>query len=425
MYALTVRPEVKSSSFYDACAILDIVTRCPKCGSPLSGKACKRCADKGIFRVFNREMLLLVVLSGITIPLFLFTRSMAARNRAMNVEIATTWYEQGRHQLQAGQIPQAIQSFRNATTNDHDNDKYSLALAEALSAANDIEEARQALLRLRSSSPENGEINLDLARLAARQARVPEAVRYYRNALYGVWPPEQMAGQPLRVRTELVRFLLSTGDESQALSELLILSSDIPDNAQAHDNIGGLFLEAGDSQHAMQQFERALRLDGKDTLALSGAGRATFQVGDYNRARRYLEAAIANGVSSNELSDLLETTRLVLSRDPLAPGLGAAERIRRISVDLASVENELQTCIGRRQDDPKSQLVLNPLLSELMDGLQGPFRPAELRSDAEGFRVGLDLIGRIETAIREVCSDSSPLHNALSRIAKKHGVSEQ
>src|SRR5205807_7964739 len=121
-------------------------------------------------------------------------------------------------------------------------------------------EARQALLRLRISRPENGEINLDLARLAVKEGEMDDAVHYYHNAVYGVWPPDQMTSQRTRVRTALARFLFGACDNSRALSELLILSSDIPDDAASHNNVGRLFLEAGDSQHAMEQFTRTLRI---------------------------------------------------------------------------------------------------------------------------------------------------------------------
>src|SRR5438034_4177222 len=177
---------------------------CPRCGGPLVAETCERCAKKVVLRIMPREVVLLVVLSALVIPLFIFTRSMAARNRAMNVDIAGTWYRSGQQQLKAGDTKGAIESFRNATTNDHDNGEYTLALATALAAADHIEEARQALLRLRAPAPENGEINLNLARLSAKEGKMDEAVRYYHNALFGTWPPNRMAIQRTKVRTELV-----------------------------------------------------------------------------------------------------------------------------------------------------------------------------------------------------------------------------
>lgn len=350
---------------------------------------------------------------------------MAAHNRARNVAIANVWYQQGQQQLRAGNTQQAIDSFRNATTNDHDNSNYTLALSAALAAEGHIEEARQALLRLRAAAPENGEINLTLARLATGEGNMPEAVRYYHNALFGVWLPDQMASQRTKVRTELVRFLLAAGDKSQALSELLILSSDTPDNGPAHDNVGQLFLDAGDPRDALEQFTRSLRLNARDPDALSGAGQASFDLGDYGKARRYLEAAIAHDSRSSDAPTLLETAKFVLSRDPLAPRLGTEERVRRLTDDLTFVSDELQSCIINRQDDERSLVVLKPLLTELTDGLETQFQPDGLRADPEGFRTGLNLIQRSETATSQICRESSAFHNALMLIGKKYGVAEQ
>jgi tetratricopeptide (TPR) repeat protein len=243
---------------------------CSKCGKVLTSDNCPRCTGNAVFRIFQKELALLILLVLAVVPLFLFTRSMAARNRAMNVAIANKWYEQGQERLRSGHIQEAIDCFRNATTNDHDNAEYTLALADALASADHVEEARQALLRLRTAAPESGEINLNLARLDAKEGRTTEAVLYYHNALYGIWPPDQLAGQRARVRVELVQYLLAAQDTSRAVSELLILSSDIRDNVPSHNNVGQMFLEAGDSQQAVEQFAQALRINSKDPDALNG-----------------------------------------------------------------------------------------------------------------------------------------------------------
>jgi tetratricopeptide (TPR) repeat protein len=397
---------------------------CSKCGQPLVSGICARCENRTVLRVFRREVVLLVMLCAVTVPLFLFTRSMAARNRAMNVEMASAWYRQGQAQLKEDNVDGAIQSFRNAATNDHDNSEYTLVLASALAAGNHLEDARQVLMRLRNSAPESGEINLNLARLSAKEGKLSEAIRYYHNALYGTWPPDQLLIRT-NVRTELVRLLLTTGDTSRALSELLILSSDVPDTEQAHNQVGQMFLQAGDLQHALEQFNRVLRLNGKNVEALQGAGQASFNLGNYDDARRFLDAAVSNGDKSEETADLLETTGLVLSRDPLAPGLSTAERIRRLTVDLNSAGEELEPCLAKTQDDQGAQTVLLPLASELDEGMKTIYRSRDLRSDAEGFRTGLSLVYRIGAATQQICHESSALHRAMLLIGKKHGVAEQ
>jgi tetratricopeptide (TPR) repeat protein len=378
-----------------------------------------------VFRIVQREILLLIVLGGLLIALFLLTRSMAERNRSMNIETAATWYRLGQEQMNNGDAKAAIESFRNAATNDHDNAQYTLVLATALGAADHTDEARQALLRLRGSSPESGEINLNLARLAAKQGEIAEAVRYYHNALFGVWPPSETSNQRSRVRTELVRFLLDRGQAGQALPELLILSSDIPDTERAHMDLGRLFLTAGDSQHALEEFKRVLQINRQNGTALSGAGQAAYNLMDYNRARGYLEAAVSGGIQSSTESTLLATTKLVLSNDPLVSGIRTEERIRRVMADLNSASEDLRSCISKKQNDQSSLVVLEPLWIEIDQYMEPQFHPTVFRRDPEEFTTALNLIRRVEVATEEICAESSPIHTALLLIARKHGVGEQ
>ena len=77
-------------------------------------------------------------------------------------------------------------------------------------------------MTLRESEPEDREINLQLARLAATQQDVTEALRFYHNALYAPWPLEQADGRR-DVRLELIRLLLDHNQAGRAISELLAL----------------------------------------------------------------------------------------------------------------------------------------------------------------------------------------------------------
>jgi len=154
-----------------------------------------------------------------------------------------------------------------------DDKRYVLALAQALALKRDDDAARSALITLRESAPEDPEINLQLARLAATRQDVTEALRFYHNALYAPWPSEQ-ADARRRVRFELIRFLLTHDQVSRALSELLALSTDLPDEVPLRLEVAQLFAKAGDNGHALDQFKRALHLAPENGEALAGAGQA-------------------------------------------------------------------------------------------------------------------------------------------------------
>ena len=69
-------------------------------------------------------------------------------------------------------------------------------------------------------------------------------------------------------------------------SELLALSADMPDEIALHLEVAQLFAEAGDDAHALEQFQRALRLDPGNRAAI--ARRRTGGV----QARRLLRARV-------------------------------------------------------------------------------------------------------------------------------------
>jgi predicted Zn-dependent protease len=393
---------------------------CPNCGSPLSSGTCLRCTE-GSYRIVHRDILLLVLLSAIAVAVFLFTRAMAGKEREVDARVAAVWFTEGEKQARAGDVEKAIDSFRKATSRDRDNRVYGLALANALAAAGHNEEARQALLRLRESSPENAEINLYLARLASKRGDVAEAVRYYHNALYGLWTGTQMDQERRKVRVELIHFLLDHHERSGALSEVLILGAEIPvgDDASQTET-GDLFLETGDAQHALEHFVRALAVNHSSTAALAGAGNAEFQLGDYATARRYLESALAQGLSSESVVQLLAVTKMILSNDPLAPHLTREERNKRVLVDFNQSLRRLQSCLDRRAAKTDSA---SPGLASLQaDALtmQSKLQLINLRRDPELLRAGMELISKIEEAARASCGEPAGLDRALLLIGRKH-----
>ena len=167
--------------------------------------------------------------------------------------------------------------------------RYVLALARALALKGDNDAARGVLLTLRESAPEDPDINLQLARLAAARHDVSEALRFYHNALYAPWSPEQ-AGTRRQMRFELVQFLINHDQTGRAHSELLALSTDLPDEVWLHLRVAQFFGKAGDQDHALEQFQRVLRLAPTNREALAGAGLAAFRLGKYSLARTFCDA---------------------------------------------------------------------------------------------------------------------------------------
>ena len=337
----------------------------------------------------------------------------------MDARVAAVWFREGEQQVRAGDLKRAIESFRKATSNDSDNRQYVIALANALAAAGHDEEARQALLRLRETSPENAQINLYLARLAAKRGDVAETTRYYENALYGLWTGTQVDEERRKVRVELIRFLLDHHQRSGALSEALVLGTESPlDDPGAQTEAGQLLLEAGDAQHALKYFMRVIALNRTNAVALAGAGNAAFQLGNYVEARRYLEAALAQGLESESALQLLTVSKMILSHDPLESYLRREERSKRLVADFEQSLRRLQSCLGQ-QSAKKDSPSLETLEADAME-IQGKLQPKNLQQDPELLRAGMELICKIEEATRNSCGDPVALDRALLLVCRKH-----
>ena len=342
---------------------------------------------------------------------------MAAKERQLNQHVAATWFAEGERQLGLGDTRKAIEAFRKATSSDYENRDYILALAQALATAGRTDEARYALVRLRDAAPENAEVNLDLARLAARRAEVADASRYYHNALYGLWTGSEVDRQQRQVRMELIRFLLDHQQRSAALSELLVLESDLPDEADLQTQIAQLFLNADDPNHALRHFRHALRADKHDGAALSGAGEASFRLGDYAQARRYLESAAEAGEKDGTQQSLV-LTEMILNTDPLSPHLTREERGRRLRIGFDQALATLEACLSR-SGGPVAAPDLEALHSTAI-ATRPQLKPHAIGRDSEALESGIDLVTRMEEGVASRCGEPEGLDRALLLIGRKY-----
>src|SRR5262249_9084269 len=152
-------------------------------------------------------------------------------------------------------------------------------------------ESQTYLLSLWERTPQDSTINLALARLAARRHDLEDAIRYYHNAIYGIWDQDPDANRR-HARLELIRLLLAQNALSQARPELLSMAQSLPSDPGLRLEIAALFMRAGDQDQALNQYVEVLRLDRRNHTACAGAGEAAFQLHQYNLAQRYLNSAV-------------------------------------------------------------------------------------------------------------------------------------
>ena len=395
--------------------------RCEQCGQmiPWGEQKCPACgeSDRFFWSVSRNELLLLSVL--VLIILFSVTTFLVKAYRAKERDLAQQWYVAGERELTAGRAEAAVEDFRSSLVYSRNNPLVELQLAHALAAAGHLHEARAYLLGLWESEPGNGTVNLELARLAADSGAVPEAIKYYHDALYGQWD-ENPAEHRRRAGLELAEFLLKVGQKAQAQAELIALTADLPRDPALETQVGALLMKAGEYEHAAPLFRQALRLRPNYTPALEGAGVASYEMGNYPDARRYLARAKRLGALSTQAQSLLETATLIQESDPLAPRLSGQERAARALRAFTQSMERLSGCAASRGvsfDNDQQQSDLQKVHA-LALALQPKVRQRNLVHDSDLVLKVTDMVFEIEKATERACGEPQGVDLALLLLSR-------
>jgi Tfp pilus assembly protein PilF len=321
--------------------------------------------------------------------------------RAKQLQLGVMWFNRGQAALAAGESRAAVQDFRNALYYSHDDPTYRLRLAEALLSANHIPEAQSYLFTLWQDEPSNSTVNLQLGRLAARQGETQAALRYYHGAIYGLWPGGDVATRRQQTRLELIHYLLSLHQMTQADAELIALTSELPRTAPAYTEAGLMFLQATDSARALQEFEGALQLNPRSPAALRGAGEAAFQLAQYQNASRYLEQALKFGPRDPEAAELLATSRLILEWDPNSQSVSSWQRALRIVQAFRQARRRLDDCAAAKGIALAGAPASQPSAPGRSNGPSAPHKPAP--------NLVAQILGRIRSGETTAAPEQPPI----------------
>jgi tetratricopeptide (TPR) repeat protein len=334
-------------------------------------------------------------------------------------ELAQRIYQHGLAEQQAGKFEGALEDFRAALVYDPDNDQIQLNLARTLRDTGRLTEAESYLLTLWERTPQDSAINLALGRLAARRGNIEDALRYYHNAIYGVWKSDPESNRRM-ARFELIDFLLQRNALSDAQSELIALLPTLPDEPLVRLRVADMFARAQDFSHALTQYQVVLQKEHGNAAALFGAGQAAFQLGRYRTAHTYLLSAVNASPPHPQAKPLLQTANLVLGADPFRRGISDAERNRRIREAFNRAGERLDNCglsrgvnLSSAQANSdlaalKSQwLAMKPKLSHMS---------RQMESDLPD--VMMDLVFQIEQQTQKECGSPEGLDQALLLISR-------
>ncbi|MFB3921016.1 MAG: tetratricopeptide repeat protein [Terriglobia bacterium] len=367
----------------------------------------------------SREGVLVVSFAGL-IVLFVVTGFVAQFFHRREEALAENWFHRGEESLARGDSGSAIDDLRSAMSYAHDNPLYRLRLAQALIAAHRPDEARAHLVTLWERQPGDGVVNLELARLAAARGSVQEAARYYHNSIFAVWDRDPTL-QRRQARFEFCEFLLSHRLLAEAQAALIEMAADLPNDPDLHERVGALMLRAQDPSRALQQFEEALRIDGRSPAGLSGAGEAAFRAGRYPAARLYLERAARLGPLDEKNTERLQVSRLILSLDPFQNKLPARERAARTIRVFQQALDRLKECAAQRGENLETQEPETRLQREYARAME--FVPSvnsrELTRNPDTQANVAELALEIERLASETCGAGKDIDRALVLLARQ------
>lgn len=378
--------------------------------------------------VAGRTPLVLAVLTLIAIVGFAVVSRLVTRLKANEKRIAWHAYKAGLVEVKAGRPDRALDDFRAALVYDADNPEYQLNLARALRDTGRLDESEAYLLHLWNAEPQDSTINLALGRLAARRGSMDDAIRYYHNAIYGAWTSDPDQNRR-KTRFELIEFLLQQKASPQAQAELLLLAQVLPPDPAQRVRLAEMFAEARDYQEALEQYQAVLKVDGKDAVALAGAGEAAFQMGRYRTAVRYLKQGAQVNPDDAHTRQRLQDASLVLETDPFLRGIPDVERNRRIANASAHAGDRLRSCAASRGitlnadavDRQESVLPLStdlPSLWAQWQRAQPDIQRIGAPSKADLPDTLMDLIFGIEQQTATLCGEPEGVDLALLLISR-------
>ena len=392
----------------------------------------------------RREALILFTLLAITLSALVGVSALVRRFNSWQDTLARRMNQRGEFALRAGEAGVAINFFRSSLSFKREYPAALLNLAESLIAENRVDEAESYLHTLWDRQPQDGTINLELARLAARRHQPADALRYYHNAVYGIWTNDAVQNR-IATRFELINFLLQQNASTQAESELIAMQAGLPPDSPLRTKVAQLFFKIGDYRSAESEFLQALKLDRNNEAAAAGAGKAAFRLGHYRTAILYLDAAMAKAPSDQQTRNMLDTARLVLEDDPFLRNLSALERQERILRAYRTATKRLDTCL-KAQDvntspastgsqtanatsvPPRSETAApaNPAFQNLVTRerqLRSQMSAAKLARNPELPAAAMNFVFDVEEQTLQKCGEPSGIDEALLLIGRnREGV---
>jgi tetratricopeptide (TPR) repeat protein len=320
--------------------------RCTRCGNnfptgSLECPSCGRVAGTQSARI-TLAVTLLLILAGVA-----FTQYFVALHRSTENSLANRWFVRGGQAMEAHLPDVAADDYRTALSYDPGNREYRLRLAQSLLAGNHLGEARAHLLSLWDEEPSSGEVNLTLARLSAKRGNANNAIRYYSNAIDGVWQDDPRK-ERVAVRFELSDYLMQQHKTTQAQSELMALLAEGPRETADQLRLGQLLLEVNEPEHTVEVDDAILAKDSANAEAWTQKGQALLALNRYVDAEHALASAVEHNPNLDDARRQLDILREALRLDTSLRGLSWSDRAKRAVESFHAAWIRLNNCAAQQ-----------------------------------------------------------------------------
>lgn len=369
-------------------------------------------------RLILRDSIALFTVFAITVILAILTYFLfASFSRHRNV-LARRWEANGARAMRNGHPDRAVQALRSALEYSPDNRDIEIQLAMALAASGRDLEATSYFNTLLETQPGNGLIHLQLARIAAKQGKATLAEEHYQRALDGTWQGDGYVRRR-EVRLELANYLIDQKDYSRAQTELRTAAGNAPKDPALQIKIAGIMERAQDPSDALAIYRAQIRLHNAPVQAFEGAGRTAYALGRITTAREALSVATEyrgfNAQSKEErdsVRQMLANAKRILELYP-DPDLSVHTRAARIQSNAKIARARLSACAA------------NPKAAGKLTTLQGLWQqvPARLtlrvlERNPQLEQTIMNLVYNAETQTAQVCGAPTGDDALLLKIAQ-------
>jgi tetratricopeptide (TPR) repeat protein len=354
----------------------------------------------------RHELLQLVVLLLAALGLYAATGTLEQWRDRLATADEQAWFSRGEVAAARHDPAAAIAAFKRGGAGARGSRDRAIALARALVANHQPDDARELLMARRLDAPEDTAINLELARIAVQRNDVTEAIRFFNDVLYA--PPAE-GDDPAhpQLRLELATFLVEHRQPARAVSELMV-AAERPLSPAERLAVGRLFEQAGELEKALAQYAEVRRAVPGDAQATFGAARVLAALQRYRQAQPLFHAVRDRDPAARDQSEVVDQ---VLALDPLATGLSRAAREARLRAIGGRLHERLSACavaadLSAERDARRAAIEA-----------QWPARPARRSGGIAAAAAALDNVQRWLDAH---CPATPPVDRALTLIADAH-----